>query len=723
MRFHRKDSVLLIAAVAMLGLAGGVLSVPSLAEACPLETEIVRKAEPYGLLLPDCRAYEQVSPVNKNTTDAAGRPGLVHSSPLGDSVSYYSIAPFPVAITASDFPIYLSTRTDENWSTQGLDAPVEPGVLSEVIGLTEDNGEVLDDVTEELEERFLLAPGAEVDHPNVYVRDNATGGYRLLTTRPGELTYADSTPDGSYIIFTSLRHELVPGVVDEEGEPFLYEWDRETGQIRFVGYVGDNAPEDGTVAGSNEGEYATTNDQNAISEDGSRIFFSEKGENQKVYMREPSAGRTVEVSTGPAQWRSATPDGSKAFYTEGGNLYKFDVEGATRTAVTSGAAGVLGLVGISRNGSYAYFVANEVLAANQNSNKDEAQAGTPNLYEWHEGAATPITFIARLSLATDQSDWVGFAEPTLGGPAKGYKGSRVSANGTRVLISSTSLLINYVDSITKTPYKNDGNDELYLYNASSGNLSCVSCNLHQRTETAKYQTYLSESDAGSVPESRINALTRNLSAEGTRVFFQTEEELLPQANAQMNVYEWEQEGTGSCGVEEGEGESGGCLYLLSNGQSTSGAYFGDASESGGDVFFFTRQSLVGQDRDDNVDVYDAREDGGIAAQNPEPVTPQCADEDSCRGSGSVPGQVFGVPASATFSGVGNLAPPVESGGSGGPPAKPKAKPKAVTRAQKLADALKACQKESKKQRVRCGARVKRKYGTKAKKSDREGEER
>ena len=34
------------------------------------------------------------------------------------------------------------------------------------------------------------------------------------------------------------------------------------------------------------------------------------------------------------------------------------------------------------------------------------------------------------------------------------------------------------------------------------------------------------------------------------------------------------------------------------------------------MFFFTRQSLVSQDHDDNVDVYDAREDGGMAGQNP-----------------------------------------------------------------------------------------------------------
>ena len=64
-------------------------------------------------------------------------------------------------------------------------------------------------------------------------------------------------------------------------------------------------------------------------------------------------------------------------------------------------------------------------------------------------------------------------------------------------------------------------------------------------------------------------------------------------------------------------QDGGCLYLISGGEEGSGpSCFGDASESGEDVFFFTAQRLVGQDHDQLVDVYDARVDGGLAAQDP-----------------------------------------------------------------------------------------------------------
>ena len=88
------------------------------------------------------------------------------------------------------------------------------------------------------------------------------------------------------------------------------------------------------------------------------------------------------------------------------------------------------------------------------------------------------------------------------------------------------------------------------------------------------------------------------------------------------------------------------------------------------MFFFTRQSLVSQDQDENADVYDAREDGGLAAQSPAPPEAPCENE-TCRAAPG-PAPAFGTASSATLSGTGNL-PPAPS-----PPAsatvKPKSKP-------------------------------------------------
>ncbi len=146
-------------------------------------------------------------------------------------------------------------------------------------------------------------------------------------------------------------------------------------------------------------------------------------------------------------------------------------------------------------------------------------------------------------------------------------------------------------------------------------------------------------------------LTRNLSEDGSRVFFQTKEALVPQdTNEQTDVYEWEREGAGSCEHASASfsASNGGCLYLISTGESDEPSYFGDASADGSNVFFFTRQSLVGQDQDENDDLYDARVEGGIAAQNPSPPV-GCAGE-GCLAPADAP-PVFDVPASTTFAGV------------------------------------------------------------------------
>jgi hypothetical protein len=147
-------------------------------------------------------------------------------------------------------------------------------------------------------------------------------------------------------------------------------------------------------------------------------------------------------------------------------------------------------------------------------------------------------------------------------------------------------------------------------------------------------------------------LSRNLSADGDRVFFETTDALvaadtdgdegcppwgsrkqeLGGLKACQDVYEWEANGSGSC---HSEAQDGGCLYLISTGKSPDASFFADASASGGDVFFFTPDRLVGQDEDGLTDVYDAREGGGLKSQNEVPPVP-CEGEGCKRGAGEAP---------------------------------------------------------------------------------------
>jgi len=103
------------------GLGTGTLAAFARAAGCP--NEQLREQDGYALRLPDCRAYEQASPLDKNFADALGEADAVQSSPSGEVVTFFSIVPFPGVLSAASIPTYLSSRGAGEWSTQGLAPP------------------------------------------------------------------------------------------------------------------------------------------------------------------------------------------------------------------------------------------------------------------------------------------------------------------------------------------------------------------------------------------------------------------------------------------------------------------------------------------------------------------------------------------------------------------------------------------------------------------------
>ena len=86
---------------------------------------------------------------------------------------------------------------------------------------------------------------------------------------------------------------------------------------------------------------------------------------------------------------------------------------------------------------------------------------------------------------------------------------------------------------------------------ASGKLTCVSCNPSGAPATSA--AYLAGNLLSLAGEPRNAFLTRNLSDDGNRVFFQTKKRsCLQDTNEQTDVYEWEREGTGGadgCALE------------------------------------------------------------------------------------------------------------------------------------------------------------------------------
>ncbi len=152
------------------------------------------------------------------------------------------------------------------------------------------------------------------------------------------------------------------------------------------------------------------------------------------------------------------------------------------------------------------------------------------------------------------------------------------------------------------------------------------------------------------------------------------------------------------------------LSLISDG-TPAGTHHGGKTEglvgidaSGQNVFFATEAPLVAQDSDELSDLYDARVDGGFPARK----VVECSGEE-CQGALSAP-LVPVAPGSLSSDGTGNLTPQLPLPSS----AKPKSKPGLSTRSEKLARALKACAKDRSKKRVRCEALARRRYGAKSK---------
>jgi hypothetical protein len=372
------------------------------------------------------------------------------------------------------------------------------------------------------------------------------------------------------------------------------------------------------------------------------------------------------------------------------------------------------LAGSSEDGSYVYFSASNV-----------AEGPGENLVVVHDNG---VEWEAPKLIAIADRDNVG---------SYGRLGSqlavRVSPDGRYVAFMSAANVTGYdnQDAVSGEP-----DEEVYLYDATTGRVRCVSCDpsgarptgiqdqggVSTRLLVDQPGAFIANGDsswlAGSIPVENVHEgslfyRSRVLSDEG-RLFFNSPVALVPgDVNGLEDVYEFEPVGVGGCRTglhtplavfSEAEG---GCVGLISSGTSSEESAFADASASGGDVFFVTSQGLVPEDVDGAFDMYDAHEcTPGSPCIEPASSTAgaSCATAEACHGGSSSPA-VFGTPGSASFSGAGNLAPTP-------PPVTvaPKAKAKVLTRAQKLARALKACGRKPKRQRAVCKARARRAFG-------------
>jgi DNA-binding beta-propeller fold protein YncE len=731
-------------------------------------------------LLPDGRAWEMVSPPDKRgfPLEAVGAQNgdEIQAAADGSAITYGIGGP-PEAEAKGNRSVTLSQifskRTASGWSSLDVETPHES-----IYGLnTSLDGRDLSEYllfSPDLTVGLLMPPGDTPLSPQVtestpYLRQ-ADGAYTPLVTpanvppgtkfgqleKAGQLAlgavrFAGASPDLSHVLLTSAP-PLVEGIAETEGTN-LYEWF--DGSLRLVSVLPNvqAATAEGESAGLGLVGFDSGNVQHAVSDDGSRVFWSLG--TGSLYVRDVGKGETAQLNvieagaqggSGNPKFATASSDGSKAFFLDESrltsdstaipreesspaspDLYMCVVgEVAGRLACrlkdlsvdhrSGESADVLGgsVIAAGEDGRYVYFVANGVLAAGATPGNCETGQVPPtealcNLYVY-DTLTDETTLVAQLP-GDDSHDWgsESGSEPIL-------LTAGASPDGRYLAFMSERSLTGY-DNIDANSGQPDV--EVFLYDAGTGRLTCASCNPSGARpsgvfDSGQYPGLLVDRPrnwgghwlAGSIPgwtsatQFQSFYRSRYLSDSG-RLFFDSADALVPaDSNGTEDVYEYEQAGIGSC--------SGGaaCVGLMSSGTSGEESAFLDASESGNDVFFLTAAQLTRQDVDQALDVYDAQVCSASSPCLAEPPAnaPPCATADGCRAAPSQQPGVFGAPASATFSGAGNPVPGVSA-----PVAKKKAKKKVLTVAQKRAAALRKCRAKPRRKRASCETQARKRY--------------
>ena len=739
---------LILVAVPSLCAVVGMLVLPSVAsaETCPnAEYRVGPSAN-----LPDCRAYEQVTPVEKAGGIFLGLLMGVGAEGTPDLVTESFAA---IAGLQNDYGIpgglYSTERAGSGWVTSAMPPPASEYQLAD-IGFIPLVGTSLDARSGLWFARGLSWPENRVDllvtRPGGAIEDAGTvtppdtppsGIGKIIYTPPGGsegISVIGWSNDLSHILYSQQRVFWPFDTTEQERNldtTSLYELVG-TGntQPMLVG-LGDEGKlisNCGTVLGSDFGE--GENAHNAVSAKGNTVFFTAvngqrcAGVNElyaridngqpgahTVAISEPSKaegavpGDCEACDTEPAvraaaRFEGASTDGSKVFFATkqpvlGGdrtlNIYEYDfdapagervvrVTGGDST-VSSPSAEVQGhAVAISEDGSHVYFVAHGLLTTAPNDQGQVAHPGADNLYVFERDAQYPAgrtAFIADLS-ASDESLWHGMEAEV-----------DVTPDGDFLVFASKTEHLTPDDTSTAV--------QVFEYDAQTGSLVRVSIGQDGYNDNGNTNV----ADA-LIPErifyaSEPTNYWTNLavSADGSYVFFQSTDGLTQQAlNHKIigekpelnqtsgppvyanNVYEYHD----------------GNVYLISDGRDVSQAPGGGelsdvelvgTDASGADVLFTTADQLAPTDLDSNVDVYDARIDGGF----PAPVSPPLCSGDGCQGP------LSGAPTL--------LSPGSEFQAGGNPPLvspAPAAKPKAKKAAKKKIRKKKGTGKKAKKAR-------------------------
>jgi hypothetical protein len=557
--------------------------------------------------LPDCRAYELVTPADLHggiPFSGSGVANAWHVAPYGpdagNRLTFTIEQTLPGTEGSGMSDAFRATRGSGGW-TSALYGPsaAEAGIAS-------------------LPEEHVVSP--EQTYSAFHFRPPTGQGFgdSFLRTPSGFEPLGQGTfgvdpqalgnlisPGAEHVIFSTGNSASAPAIPLEPNAP-----------PAGVGAVYDRTPGGATKVVSLLPGNLTPTDRavfRGATEDGRSVVFSViHGAQSTLYLRRNDV-ETVEIATPVTPQESPgfagiSASGNRIFFSRGADLFAFDLEGRTTTEIAPASR----FATVSADGSHAYFLSEKRL-----DDAGDGIPGEPNLYVWNGSA---IELVAVLGSMEELGKWIPPNRQTAGcvTEERGSCPLRATPTGNVLVFESRQGLAGAGTG---------GHSGVYRFQAGAvgaDRLRCISCD--SGGSPAGGDARLQNLQQG-VHAALPTDLIPNVTPGGDRVFFEADDSLLPEdANSATDVYEWKANGTGGCVG------GAGCLSLISSGQGEGPSYLYAMTPDGHDVFFVTEEKLISSDIPGSASIYDARVEGGFPAQ----AESEPCEGDACQGEGSQP---------------------------------------------------------------------------------------
>jgi hypothetical protein len=488
--------------------------------------------------LPDCRAYEMVSPLEKENGDVltlintvSDPTNLDQSSTEGTDFTYSSYRAFDDPKGAPYTDQYLARRDPgAGWRSEALDPARGPQ-----LNLNRGLENPYKAFSADLESGWLLQEGEPAPDPcapsgfaELYHREGP-GAFAALSCAPIEhddnSTFMPEvqgfSADGSHAVFradealTADASDATDAIDPSRFGDRIYQVYESSGagRLRLVSVLPDG---EANATESSAGTAGETNPRrnwnfnrwsslaHAVSEDGTRVFWGAYGSSGvgSLYLRinadqaqsafdgeghcdQPARACTIPVSETvspePVYFQAGNPQGTGALFkvTQGplaGNLYRFDAEAKPAASQLIAKAVQGNILGASADLSRVYYVSEEATSQQQSEGAIQDES---NVYLADEGTTRFIATLSNTGAGGRSDLGNAYGTPVESIPI-GHT-ARVSADGRGLVFMSNSLVLSErVAGYDNTDINSGQPDaEVYLYDAAAnegkGMLRCVSC--------------------------------------------------------------------------------------------------------------------------------------------------------------------------------------------------------------------------------------------------------